>query len=127
MSIRLGKIDQLGQFTKFDSLAEFQHHMQLWLGQHKQNFSKCELVGLKWLVRFSTNIPGVCNESIGIMLKAMQKEQYDHSISRTTFKRMIKKASKLGIITVYETEKENGSQSANLYVFNRFTAYNPVL
>lgn len=33
---------------------------------------------------------------------------------------MIIKASNLGIFTVYETERKNGSQSSNLYVFNRF-------
>jgi hypothetical protein len=41
-------------------------------------------------------------------------------ISRSTFKRMILKASEMGIFTVYETARKNGSQSSNLYVFNRF-------
>jgi hypothetical protein len=33
---------------------------------------------------------------------------------------MILKARKIGIFTVYETARKNGSQSSNLYVFNRF-------
>ncbi|WP_053071366.1 hypothetical protein [Cytobacillus firmus] len=33
---------------------------------------------------------------------------------------MILKASEIGIFTVYETARKNGSQSSNLYVFNRF-------
>lgn len=33
---------------------------------------------------------------------------------------MILKAKELGIITVFETERKNGSQSSNLYQFNRF-------
>jgi hypothetical protein len=33
---------------------------------------------------------------------------------------MILKASEMGIFTVYETARKNGSQSSNLYVFNRF-------
>ena len=74
---------------------------------------------------FSAKIPGVCNESIGSILKAIHEEYYHHGISRASFKRMIKKTSRLGIVTVYETQRENGSQSANLYVFNRFPAAEP--
>ncbi|MCP3740865.1 hypothetical protein [Rossellomorea sp. BNER] len=38
---------------------------------------------------------------------------------------MIGKATTLGIITVYETERKNGSQSSNLYVFNPFPKSEP--
>jgi len=38
---------------------------------------------------------------------------------------MIIKASVLGIFTVLETERKNGSQSSNLYVFNRFANSEP--
>jgi hypothetical protein len=38
---------------------------------------------------------------------------------------MIIKASDLGIFTVLETERKNGSQSSNLYVFNRFANSEP--
>ena len=50
----------------------------------------------------------------------IHEEYHDHGISRATFKRMLGKAKRLGILTIYETERGNGSQESNLYVFNRF-------
>ncbi len=38
---------------------------------------------------------------------------------------MIIKAKDLGILTLYETERKNGSQSSNLYSFNRFPQSEP--
>jgi N-acetylglutamate synthase-like GNAT family acetyltransferase len=92
----------------------------MWLVDCKQEFSKGELVGLKRLVRFAAKIPGVCNAKIGTILKAINEEYNDNGISRSTFKRMILKAKELGMKTVHETERKNGSQSSNLYIFNRF-------
>ena len=111
--------DTLERFSKFVSLEDYQLHMELWMGKYKQDFSKSELVGFKWLMFFSEEIPGVCNAAIGTMLSTISEDFYDHGISRTSFKRMIKKATSLGIITVFETQRENGSQGSNLYVFNR--------
>jgi hypothetical protein len=62
----------------------------------------------------------VNNAKIGTVLKAIYEEYGEMGISRSTFKRMILKASEIGIFTVYETARKNGSQSSNLYVFNRF-------
>ncbi|EKN69263.1 hypothetical protein BABA_10386 [Neobacillus bataviensis LMG 21833] len=59
------------------------------------------------------------------MLKAINDEYHDNGISRSTFKRMIGKAKAVGIFTVYETERGNGSQSSNLYIFNRFPVNEP--
>src|SRR5437868_12745838 len=42
-----------------------------------------------------------------------------NGIFRSTFKRMIIKAKEFGILTIYEMERKNGSQTANLYIFNR--------
>lgn len=125
MILKSGSLERLDQFSKFTSMEEFQLHMKQWLLKHKRDFTKCELVALKWLVFYSGQILGVCNESIGTMLQAIHSEYYNHGISRASFKRMIKKASHLGIITVYETQRENGSQTANLYVFNRFVTDEP--
>lgn len=120
MRLMSGKKNELEPFSKFSTLEEFHHHMEMWLNQNISDFTKCELLGLKWLVQFSAKTPGVCNEAMGTILNAISRESYNHGISRTTFKRMLKKATRLGIITIYETEKSNGSQSSNLYVFNRF-------
>ncbi|EKN66442.1 hypothetical protein BABA_15072 [Neobacillus bataviensis LMG 21833] len=125
MNLKSGSIEGFEQFSQFESLIEFNHHMEMWLVGHKTDFSKAELVGLKRLVRFAAKIPGVCNAKIGTVLKAIHNEYHDNGISRSTFKRMISKAVKLGIFTVYETERKNGSQSSNLYVFNRFAVNEP--
>src|SRR5574342_512989 len=120
MNLKSGNIEGFEQYSQFKNLEEFNRHMEMWLLDHKEDFTKGELVGLKRLVRFSAKIPGVSNAKIGTVLKAIHEEYHDNGISRSTFKRMIQKAINLGILTVYETERKNGSQSSNLYVFNRF-------
>ena len=125
MNLKSGSIDQFEQFSQFASLKEFNSHMEMWLAVHKHDFSKGELVGLKRLVRFAAKIPGVSNAKIGTILKAIHEEYEGNGISRSTFKRMIQKAIQLGIITVHETERKNGSQTSNLYVFNAFPKSEP--
>ncbi|TCN22603.1 hypothetical protein [Mesobacillus foraminis] len=125
MKIKSGIIDQFEHYSHFASLKEFNTHMELWLAVYKYEFSKGELVGLKRLARFAAKKPGVCNAKIGTMLKAIHEEYAGNGISRSTFKRMIQRAISLGILTVHETERKNGSQSSNLYVFNRFPASEP--
>lgn len=118
-------MNQYEQYSQFESVKEFNHHIEMWLLETKQKFSKGELIGLKRLIRFSAKVPGVCHAKIGTVLKAIHEEYHDHGISRSTFKRMIQKAIHLGIFTVYETERKNGSQSSNLYVFNRYPSNEP--
>ncbi|OIK11921.1 hypothetical protein BIV60_17200 [Bacillus sp. MUM 116] len=125
MQIKSGNIEGFEQYSQFSSLKEFNTHMEMWLSVHKKDFSKGGLVGLKRLVRFSAKVPGVSNAKIGTILKAIHEEYHDNGISRSTFKRMIQKAIKIGIMTVHETERKNGSQSSNLYVFNRFPQSEP--
>lgn len=125
MNIKSGEIERFEEFSQFASLKEFNHHFEMWLSAHKHDFSKGELVGLKRLARFSAKFPGVCNAKIGTVLKAIHEDYNDHGISRSTFKRMVQKAITLGLITVHETERKNGSQSSNLYVFNRFPTNEP--
>jgi hypothetical protein len=91
-----------------------------WRADKKRFFSRGELIRLKRLARFAAKVPGVANAKIGTVLKAICEEYGEMGISRSTFKRMILKASEIGIFTVYETARKNGSQSSNLYVFNRF-------
>ncbi|WML24580.1 hypothetical protein [Neobacillus sp. OS1-33] len=125
VGLKSGNIEGFKHFSQFSSLQELNTHIEMWLAVHKQDFSKGALVGLMRLVRFSAKIPGVCNAKIGTILKAIHHEYNDHGISRSTFKRMILKAKELGILSVYETERKNGSQSSNLYSFNRFPSNEP--
>ncbi|ULT59586.1 hypothetical protein L1999_14120 [Neobacillus drentensis] len=125
MNLKSGTIEGFDTFSQFESLKEFNRHMEMWLLDHKKDFSKGELIGLKKLVRFSAKIPGVCNAKIGTILKAINQECKENILSRSTFKRMILKGKNMGIFTVYETERKNGSQSSNLYVFNRYPSNEP--
>ena len=125
MNLKSGRIEGFEGYSQFKSVKEFNKHVEMWLAVKKQEFSKGELVGLKRLVRFSVKVPGVSNAKIGTLLKAINEEYQGNGISRSTFKRMIIKAKELGIITIYETERKNGSQSSNLYSFNRFPASEP--
>ncbi|RSD28864.1 hypothetical protein EJA10_03055 [Mesobacillus subterraneus] len=125
MTIRSGVIENFEGYSQFISLEEFNTHLEMWLSLHKHDFTKGEVVGLKRLARFAAKIPGVSNAKIGTVLKAIHEEYNELGISRSTFKRMIMKASGLGIFTVHETERKNGSQSSNLYVFNRFHQNEP--
>ncbi|WP_423410502.1 hypothetical protein AABM38_11470 [Heyndrickxia sp. MSNUG] len=120
MTIKSGVIEGFEQYSQFATIGEFNSHLEMWMVEFKKEFTKGELVGLKRLARFSAKVPGVCNAKIGTVLKAIHEEYKDLGISRSTFKRMIIKAKKLGIFTVHETERKNGSQSSNLYVFNWF-------
>ena len=120
MNIKSGTMEQYGSFSQYQTLKEFKDNVGRWLLDYKSEFTKGELVGLTMLVCFSTQIPGVCHVKIATFLKAIREEGQNHGISRDTFKRMIKKAKAIGILTVYETVRENGSQSSNLYVFNHF-------
>jgi N-acetylglutamate synthase-like GNAT family acetyltransferase len=125
MNLKSGRIEGFEGYSQFKSMKEFNTHIEMWLAVKKQEFSKGELVGLKRLVRFSVKVPGVCNAKIGTLLKAINEEYQGNGISRSTFKRMILKARELGILTIYETERKNGSQSSNLYSFNRFPVSEP--
>ena len=125
MSLKSGKIEGFEGYSQFKSVKEFNTHVEMWLAVKKQEFSKGELVGLKRLVRFSVKVPGVSNAKIGTLLKAINDDYQGNGISRSTFKRMIIKAKALGILSIYETERKNGSQSSNLYSFNRFPQSEP--
>ncbi|MEH7111536.1 hypothetical protein V7124_04030 [Neobacillus niacini] len=125
MNLKSGKIEGFEQYSQFTSLKEFNTHIEMWLAVKKEDFSKGELVALKRLVRFSAKVPGVSNAKIGTVLKAINEEYQGNGISRSTFKRMTLKAKELGIITIHETERKNGSQSSNLYCFNRFPKSEP--
>ena len=105
MNLKSGRIEGFEGYSQFNSVKEFNTHVEMWLAVKKQEFSKGELVGLKRLVRFSVKVPGVSNAKIGTLLKAINEDYQGNGISRSTFKRMIIKAKELGILTIHETER----------------------
>lgn len=118
MKIKSGAINQFEQYSQFKTVEEFQRHVEKILVDYNQVFTHGDQVSLQMLARFSHEIPGVSNPSIDTVVE--EGNEYDSlkPISRSTFKRMVQKAKAFGILTVFETEKENGFQLSNLYIFN---------
>lgn len=125
MGIKSGTMEQYKGYSQFQSLKQFNNHVEMWLCECKKLFTKGELIGLKRLIRFAAKIPGVCHAKIGTLLKAIHETSNGKGISRSTFKRMLTKAKNIGLLTVFDTERKNGSQSSNLYVFQLFPGNEP--
>ncbi|WOD61788.1 hypothetical protein NQZ71_13280 [Niallia taxi] len=114
-----GNIDQFKHLSQFRDIKDFNNNIEQWMLDIKEKFTKSELIGLKRLIRFCARVAGVSNAKIATVTKATHElDQY--AISRSTFKRMVIKAASIGLLVVHETERKNGSQSSNVYVFNRF-------
>src|SRR4051812_48009138 len=77
------------------------------------------MIAFKRLVRFSAKYTGVANAKIGTLLKIIQEKMNGFGISRSTFERMLRKAKKLGILTVKNTGRSKGGKGHNVYVFNK--------
>ncbi|KJE26758.1 hypothetical protein LG52_72 [Geobacillus kaustophilus] len=117
--MKSGNIEQFKHLSQFRDLKDFNNNIEQWMIDLKSKFTKSELIALKRLIRFSAKVAGVCNAKIATIVSATH-ELDGIGISRSTFKRMVTKAKAFGLLTVYETERKNGSQSSNLYVFNRY-------
>ncbi|WP_273381590.1 hypothetical protein [Symbiobacterium thermophilum] len=117
--MRSGNIEQFKHLSQFRDLKDFNNNIEQWMIDLKSKFTKSELIALKRLIRFSAKVVGVCNAKIATIVSATH-EKDGMGISRSTFKRMVTKAKAFGLLTVYETVRKNGSQSSNLYVFNRY-------
>ena len=114
-------IQNFKYLSRFKDLSEFNNHIEQWMLDIKSEFTKSELLALKRLIRFSAKVVGVCNAKIGTVVSATH-EKDGAGISRSTFKRMIQKAKEIGLLSVYETVRKNGSKSSNVYVFNPLSA-----
>lgn len=111
-------IENFAAYSQFKSLRDLNNNMESFLATHKKDFTSNELVCMKALLRFSAKVKGVSNISINKLLKAIS-EQFK-TISESTFHRFKRKAIKLGILSVIPLSRKNGSQSSNLWVFNRW-------
>ncbi|WP_059173469.1 hypothetical protein [Bacillus sp. FJAT-27445] len=120
--MKIQSVSRLKQYSQFESTEEFRTHFAQWLNANRDIFPKRQLIGLKRLALFAAAIPGVTNVTIGAVLTSvnMQHNTNSNVLSRATFKRMTQKTSKLGILTIYEIERSDGSQDGNLYIFNRY-------
>ncbi|BDG37255.1 hypothetical protein [Saccharococcus caldoxylosilyticus] len=114
-----GNIENFKYLSQFRDIKDFNNNIEQWMIDIKNKFTKSELVALKRLIRFSAKVAGVCNAKIGTIVSSTH-EKDEVGISRSTFKRMVAKAKKLGLLVVYGTVRKNGSKSSNVYVFNRY-------
>lgn len=112
-----GKIEKFKSLSQFKSLKEFNNNIEKWMCDYKSEFTKGEMIAFNRLKRYAAKVYGVANVSINKLSEA-SKELDGAGVSRSTIKRMLIKAKKLGIITVHETERNDKSQSSNVYVFN---------
>jgi len=126
MELVNGNITNFKQYSQFKSLKDFNNNIEQWMVDYKSYFTKSELIALKRLVRFSAKVFGVSNAKINTILQAINEKENGYGISRSTFKRMVAKAKKIGMLIVKKTVRKNGSQSSNLYIFNRYTIEPPI-
>ncbi|MEK4884902.1 hypothetical protein NST81_09410 [Bacillus sp. FSL W8-0223] len=120
----MGNIKQFKHLSQFATLKDFNNHIEMWLAEYKSQFTKSELIALKRLIRFSAKVYGVSTASINTILNATEKDGI--GVSESTFHRMKRKAVKIGILSIHYTTRKNGSQSSNVWVFNRFTNDTPI-
>jgi hypothetical protein len=114
-----GRIENFKDYSKFSSIKEFNNNIEMFLAEHKKDFTKGELIAFKRLVRFSAKYVGVANAKIGTLLKINHAKMNGFGISRSTFERMLRKAKKLGILTVKNTARSKGGKGHNVYIFNK--------
>ncbi|MCK2006098.1 hypothetical protein MZM54_32795 [[Brevibacterium] frigoritolerans] len=115
-----GRIENFKEYSQFDSLKDFNTTIEMFLADHKKDFTKGELVAFKRLVRYSAKFFGVAHAKIGTIVKAINEKLNGFGISRRTFERMINKAESLGILVRKHTVKVKGGQGHNVYIFQPF-------
>ncbi|MGG6440495.1 hypothetical protein ABET52_12580 [Saccharococcus caldoxylosilyticus] len=116
--MKSGNIEQFKHLSQFRDLTDFNNNIEQWMIDLKAKFTKSELIALKRLIRFSAKVAGICNAKIQTLVSACHEAGQE--ISRSTFERMLRKAKQFGLIQVINTFKENGKQSHNVYVFQRY-------
>lgn len=117
-TIRQREITGFKHLSNFKDVNDFNNQFEQAMIYVKEEFTKAERVALKYLTRWAVKVVGVCNARIAKLVASTHKEGM--GISESTFKRMLKKAVELGLIIVHNTERKNGSQSSNVYIFNRY-------
>ncbi|HDX9638958.1 TPA: hypothetical protein ACGXMH_001364 [Bacillus mobilis] len=112
-----GNINQYAKLSEFRDLKNFNDHIEMWMIDVKELFTKAELVALKRLIRYCSKFPGVSNAKIHTIVAATHKD--DTGISRSSFERMLRKAKKFDMIDVNNTFSK-GKQCHNVYVFQPY-------
>ncbi|WP_280166481.1 hypothetical protein [Priestia aryabhattai] len=116
--MKAGMIQEFLHLSKFSSLKDFNDNVEMFLSIYKKNFTKGEYIAFMRLTKYCAKVKGVANCKIQTLVSACSETC--GGISRSTVERMIRKAKKLGILTVYNTTRKSGGYAHNVFVFNRF-------
>lgn len=106
------------QLSKFETLKEFNDHFEQAMLDVKEYFTKSEYIALNKLRKFAANVVGVAWVKGQKAVASTHKDSM-FGISRSTFDRMLRKAKKIGLVSVFNQFRENKYQKHNVYVFNR--------
>ncbi len=112
-----GKVTNFKELSEFQTVKEFNESNKRFLEVHRGKFTKGELIAFHQLTRYSVKVIGVCNAKICTLVSACYKKG---GISRSTVERMLRKAKKLGILSIYHTLRSKGGYAHNVFVFHRF-------
>ncbi|MGE7843950.1 hypothetical protein ACQKNX_24590 [Lysinibacillus sp. NPDC093712] len=104
--------------SKFTDINDFNNNFEQAMVDVKSEFTKSEYIALNKLRKFAANVVGVAWCKIQKAVASTHASEMI-GVSRSTFDRMLRKASKLNLITVINTQKANNYQAHNIYVFNR--------
>ena len=116
--MKAGMIQEFLHLSKFSSLKDFNDNVEMFLSIYKKNFTKGEYIAFMRLTKYCAKVKGVANCKIQTLVSACSETC--GGVSRSTVERMIRKAKKLGILTVYNTTRKSGGYAHNVFVFNRF-------
>lgn len=124
LRVKLHSELDIKEYSQFYDYEEFKVNMEIWLIDYQKRFTRGEVIGLNQLLKLASSVPGVCHEAMRKIVCCPFSGWNEHTISRSTFKRMVWKCIKIGMLNVYESKYSNGAQGGNLYVFNRYPAWN---
>ncbi|UOR12180.1 hypothetical protein [Halobacillus amylolyticus] len=114
-----GEVKKFKKLSQFKDIEGFNNSFEQHMVDHKDSFTKSEMVALRRLVRFSCKVAGVCYAKIQTIVSATHEKGDLGGISRSSFERMLRKAKKLNIVSVHNTMRK-GKKGHNVYVFNRY-------
>ena len=122
------QLEDIKKLQRFNSLEEFNESFYIAMKQHRDAFSKGELIALKTLKNWGAKVVGVVYAKIGTIISELIKQKGEMCVpSRSTFERAIRKAKKLGIIKTIETkqgstsERRRNLKGNNIFIFELFS------
>ncbi|WP_026679433.1 hypothetical protein [Fictibacillus gelatini] len=116
--MRAGKIENFKLLSEFQTVEEFNSTIRRFLQDHRGEFTKGELLAFHHLTKFSIKVIGVCNAKIGTLVSSCLSDK--GGVSRSTFERMLRKAKKLGILSIHHALRQKGGFAHNLFVFHQY-------